>query len=452
MKSNTVKLAASSKLASHSLRPKGEEAFPMQLLDNRPEAREQAQLQEQINNSPRVMQLRAYQHQPHHTSAQREALNIHAPSQQQAASGGVVQLSRWGEWEKPLAAAASAIQTRALFGMAVVNEFRESSVNARIGGSLAAKMMGGVREPADLDLEIPGRAEAGADAKAMFIGWIGRKVFRSEGGGVFYISAYTTPSGVLEVTYHGLTSNVVLDMLDDNYDEKAVAQLITDLKAAPAHKTKVDFSSEALFTMSDMAPTDTKVDDRGHYGAEYLIASYLNRLAYNKKNNTTDEKHDWEQIVAMLHALVAKGDEKSKAPAGKVEITGFLTQVKSRIMAYIKSATNTKEASIVQLLEQACEAVLSGGAKKPVQGASSASVEAQPATWLTITEDTYRAIKEIAEDRWLDDEADDLVDAFKAGGPYTSKETIVAVLLRVIPQKQDAVNRIAEYIVENYAN
>lgn len=33
----------------------------MQLLDNRPEAREQAQLQEQINNSPRVMQLQAYQ-------------------------------------------------------------------------------------------------------------------------------------------------------------------------------------------------------------------------------------------------------------------------------------------------------------------------------------------------------------------------------------------------------
>jgi hypothetical protein len=358
MKSNTVKLAASSKLASHSLRPKGEEAFPMQLLDNRPEALAQAQLQEQINNSPRVMQLRAYQHQPHHTSAQREASNIHAPTQQQAASGGVVQLSRWDEWDKQLAVVAPNIQSLALFGMAIVQKLEGLNVKARIGGSLAAKMLGARRNPGDIDLEIPGDAESMKTAKSLVWARATREnFFWVFGQHVFLITKAENSAGVIKVGFKEITLNEEIDELEIDADT-----MLTLFESVKVVNTAIDFSSESEFAALDMEPSETKGDDRGHYSTEYLIASYLNRLATNKKIGAQDEKNDSDQILDLMKALISKGDEKEDMAKTVEEVQKILLATKDTVMSFVKKG-NSKEAEIEVLWETFSKLILSQYAK-----------------------------------------------------------------------------------------
>lgn len=315
---------------------------------------------------------------------------------------------------------------------------------------MAAKMLGGVREPADLDVEVSGDLGADADAKAMFLRWVGKRILTGEGGQLFFISEYSNQSGVVAVKYHGPIIGSLPAMDDDNYEDK-VETYVKMLREAPAFATKVDFSSEALFTLTDLKAPDAKKDKRGHYGAEYLIASYLNRLASNMKDGSGDQKDDKGQIVALLQGLMAKGDEKQKVPKGKAEKSVFIKKVKEEVIGHINSQSNKKLPSILILLQQACDQIITGGASNAVHGSSVASSQTQASSWLTITEDTYLAIKALAEDRGLEDEADDLVAAFKAGGPYNAREDVEAALLTVVPQKQDAVRRIVDYIVEEYA-
>jgi hypothetical protein len=421
---------------------------PLQMMGHDSEARAQHHFHDQINSSPRVMQLYG-----NHLQS-----NVAAPLgqvhqgvvQRHVSADGVVQLSRWGEWENSLQTVSPGTQSLALFGMAIVNEFLSSGIHARIGGSLAAKMLGGVREPADLDVEVSGAPGADADAKAMFLRWVGKRILTGEGGQLFFISEYSNQSGVVAVKYHGPIIGSLPEMDDDDYEDKVETHMKM-LREAPAIATKVDFSSEALFTLTDLKAPDAKGDKRGHYGAEYLIASYLNRLASNMKDGSGDKKDDKGQIVALLQGLMAKGDEKQKVPEGKAEKSVFFEKVKEKVIGHINSQSNKKLPSILILLQQACDQLITGGASNAVHGSSVASSQTQASSWLTITEDTYLAIKALAEDRGLEDEADDLVAAFKAGGPYNAREGVEAALLTVVPQKQDAVTRIVDYIVEEYA-
>ncbi len=111
----------------------------------------------------------------------------------------------------------------------------------------------------------------------------------------------------------------------------------------------------------------------------------------------------------------------------------------------------TKQSSLEENDDQLVSSILSSMNFQPKK--RSLSIKNKSFS-LTITNDTYKAIKEIASDR-KDDEIDvkKLVSAFKEGMPYESKSAIFEKLKSALPSKHETLaEEITEYIVETYSN
>ncbi|WP_229712495.1 DUF4157 domain-containing protein [Marivirga lumbricoides] len=294
-----------------------------------------------VDNRPEAVAQRGVQEMENHTVLLHQTIQKKADYLDSIAFN-VTQLNRWGEWEDSLSKVTPSTAELATFGMSIVNMFRDRGIQARIGGSLAAKMYGGTRDPLDLDIEIPGRLENSAEAKGIFQRLIGRpEIAWIQGKSIFFITDFSKASGVINITYKSGVTERELDPLED---DEEIESAFDGLAEAPAFQTSVDFSSESLFASKDLEPTSTQNDDRGHYGWDYLVASYLNRLASNLEEQVPDPKDDRGQVKAILTQLI-----ESKG-ISKLDIKEFIENCKKIIMGYVKNS-NDKSERIIKIYE-----------------------------------------------------------------------------------------------------
>lgn len=257
-----------------------------------------------------------------------------------------IQFADWTEWDSAPKNIEPEVASLAQFAIALVEKLKQvKGITARIGGSLAAKMLGGSRRPGDIDLEIPGNAESAEKAKEEFKSLIKRpQLAWINGPHVFFITNYDTAAGVLKITYKSGIVKQPWDMDDDDIDE-TIKAFKESLANTPGYHTSIDFSSESLFTMKDLVPTDTAQDKRGHYGVEYLIAAYLNRMVANDLADQPDEKKDREQIITML---IHEAKKRAVKP-GEIEV--FADEVFAKAQNHIKEG-NEKKPGIIKLIKE----------------------------------------------------------------------------------------------------
>lgn len=424
------------------------------LEDNRSETVAQTKLQKGINNSPRVKQLMSIQsmmNSGYHTAIVGGKATIQK-EENTAVSARTIQLARWDRVKEPLKTASAGTASLATFGMAIINRFRDvAGINARIGGSLAAKLFGGKREPVDIDIEIPGNMEAAKAAKDVFQNWIARRALVwITGPNYFKITGFGSSAGLITIDYKSAFFEGEADLDDD--DDAGYISLMERFAQSETFNTKIDFSSESVFA-NDLAPTPSTDEGPGFYSPQYLIASYLNRRISEPE---ADPKDDRGQISAMLAQLVKDKEKENGKQMNAEEIKTFLGVTKGQILSHVKQ-TSPKLEGIGPLFDSISKELIPAPAKQsagkekvylriPPEGSDA------PQLNLNITDDTYRAIKELAEDRGLEDEADALVAAFKKVKTYRSREQLESTLLAVVPKRQSAISSIADYIIEEYGN
>jgi hypothetical protein len=193
------------------------------------------------------------------------------------------------------------IQRKAILGMALTQYLSDFGIDARLGGSLVARLYGAEREPKDIDIDIGSN-----DGTPVSTGKYKTKIkllenkYVSADTHLIKIESVTERSGILHIKYKNAVTDVPsnIDPFDEDEQEKVDTMLFPD---TPGHEDVVDIGTFNIFEVTGLIPGPAS---SLHVKPELLIAGFLSRM--------DTDKQDPEQSLALIRHLSLKGKSKAE--------------------------------------------------------------------------------------------------------------------------------------------
>ncbi|EUM24125.1 RHS repeat domain-containing protein, partial [Enterobacter sp. BIDMC 26] len=205
-------------------------------------------------------------------------------------------LKGFGKLEEQMKNKSPKVQHKAILGMALTNYLRDFGINAKLGGSLVAKLYGADREPKDIDIDIGNR-----DGTAISTSKYKTKIkllenkYISVGTSLIRIESVAEQSGVLHIKHKMIVTETSknIDPFDEDEQDEVDTKLFSN---SPVHEEVVDIGTFNIFEVAGLALDS---DSTPHVKPELLIAGFLSRMDV--------DKNDPEQSLALIRHLSSEG-------------------------------------------------------------------------------------------------------------------------------------------------
>jgi RHS repeat-associated protein len=217
-------------------------------------------------------------------------------------------LKGFSELEEQLKNESPEVQRKTILGMALTNYLSDFGINAKLGGSLVAKLYGAERAPKDIDIDI-----GNSDGTAISTSKYKTKIKLLENKHISLdvnlvkIESVAEQSGVLHIKYKNAVTEIPqnVDPFDEDEQDKVDTTLFSN---APAHEEVVDIGTFDIFEVAGLVlGSDSDSDSILHVKPELLIAGFLSRM--------DADKNDSEQSLALIRHLSLKGNSKAEIEA-----------------------------------------------------------------------------------------------------------------------------------------
>ncbi|MHA1067257.1 RHS repeat-associated core domain-containing protein, partial [Enterobacter ludwigii] len=205
-------------------------------------------------------------------------------------------LKGFGKLEEQMKNESPEVQHKAILGMALTNYLRDFGINAKLGGSLVAKLYGADRAPKDIDIDI-----GNTDGTAISTSKYKTKIkllenrYISVGTSLIRIESVAEQSGVLHLKHKMIVTETSqnIDPFDEDEQDGVDTKLFSDL---PVHEEIVDIGTFDIFEVAGLVLDS---DSTPHVKPELLIAGFLSRMDV--------DKNDPEQSLALIRHLSSEG-------------------------------------------------------------------------------------------------------------------------------------------------
>ncbi|MDQ0431032.1 RHS repeat protein [Pantoea agglomerans] len=188
------------------------------------------------------------------------------------------------------------VQRKAILGMALTSYLLEFEIDAKLGGSLVARLYGAARAPKDIDIDIGNR-----DGSPISVSKYKSKIkglenkYISLPDSLIKIESVAEKSGVLHIKHRMIVNetSLYIDPFEEEDQENVDIKLFSN---SPVHEEIVDIGTYNIFEVAGLVLGS---DPTPHVKPELLIAGFLSRMDV--------DKNDSEQSLALIRHLSSEG-------------------------------------------------------------------------------------------------------------------------------------------------